>query len=363
MDPSFQRFAATFPLTRPIARRQAQAAFDLCAGFVYSQALLATVRLGLLDRVKAGAVARDALVQDLPIGADRACLVVDAAVALGLLSRRGRGRIGLGMQGAAMLGNPGLLAMIEHHGLVYQDLSDPLALLAGQRVPTRLGAFWPYAHAAEPVADNAAASYSALMTASQAMLAADILESYPFGQHRSVLDVGGGEGAFLAALGARFPDVKLNLFDLPAVADRARERLAAVGLGGRVVVTGGSFFADPLPGGHDLVTLVRIAHDHDDDRVLLLLKAIRRALVPGGTLVIAEPMSGDHLSGRVADVYFAFYLLAMGSGRPRSEADLRLLLREAGFGDVRPIPTPRPMLINMITAKNSKSDNHYVKDD
>ena len=40
----FQRFAASFPLTKPIAQRQSQALFDLCAGFVYAQVLQACWR-------------------------------------------------------------------------------------------------------------------------------------------------------------------------------------------------------------------------------------------------------------------------------------------------------------------------------
>ena len=46
-SPRFQRFAASFPLTRPIAQRQSQALFDLCAGFVYAQVLQACVQLDL----------------------------------------------------------------------------------------------------------------------------------------------------------------------------------------------------------------------------------------------------------------------------------------------------------------------------
>ena len=53
----FQRWAAAFPLTRPIARRRARALFDLCAGFVYSQVLFACVRLKLFDALAAGPLA------------------------------------------------------------------------------------------------------------------------------------------------------------------------------------------------------------------------------------------------------------------------------------------------------------------
>ena len=45
-DPAFRRWAARFPLTRPIAQRRAQALFDLVAGFSYSQVLLARRQRG-----------------------------------------------------------------------------------------------------------------------------------------------------------------------------------------------------------------------------------------------------------------------------------------------------------------------------
>jgi hypothetical protein len=49
-----QRWAAAFPLTRRLARRDGERLFDLMAGFVYSQTLLACVELGLLRRLRGG---------------------------------------------------------------------------------------------------------------------------------------------------------------------------------------------------------------------------------------------------------------------------------------------------------------------
>jgi demethylspheroidene O-methyltransferase len=65
------------------------------------------------------------------------------------------------------------------------------------------------------------------------------------------------------------------------------------GLGDRLKVHGGSFIDDELPTGADLVTLLRVAHDHDDDTVRRLLRAIHRCLPMGGSLLLAEPMAGS----------------------------------------------------------------------
>jgi demethylspheroidene O-methyltransferase len=144
--------------------------------------------------------------------------------------------------------------------------------------------------------------------------------------------------------------VQGHLFDLPPVAARASARFQQAGFGDRAATTGGDFFRDPLPGRPDVVTLVRIAHDHDDDRLALLLANIRRSLSPEGILIIAEPMSATRDAKRVTDVYFAFYLLAMGSGRPRSPATLERLLSTAGFGRFRRVETARPMLVSLLIA-------------
>jgi demethylspheroidene O-methyltransferase len=145
------------------------------------------------------------------------------------------------------------------------------------------------------------------------------------------------------------PKLELALFDLPAVAERARPILDLAGLE-RVQTHGGSFFDDPLPRDFDLVTLVRILHDHDDEPVRKLLRNIHTALPPGGTLLIAEPMASDKPSS-VGDVYFGFYLLAMGQGRARTPAEITSLLTSAGFEKVKHIRTPLPLAAQIITSK------------
>jgi demethylspheroidene O-methyltransferase len=165
-----------------------------------------------------------------------------------------------------------------------------------------------------------------------------------------VLDVGGGEGAFLAAVGHAAPNIELALFDLPEVAARAGARLTAQGLAGRCVCHAGDFLRDPLPEGADLVTLVRIAHDHDDPSVLELFARVRRALTSGGRLLVAEPMAGPHAAGRMCDAYLALYLRAMGQGRPRTPERLAAMLRASGFARVTHLPTAMPMVASLVVA-------------
>lgn len=353
-SPRFRRWAAAFPLTRPVARRRTRELFDLCAGFVYSQVLHACVRLRLFEILAEGPQTSAALSRRLGLSVDATERLLAAAASLRLAARRGEGRYGLGPLGAAMVGNPAVAAMVEHHAMLYADLRDPVALLRGEQRVTELGSYWAYAGTERPdgLASEQVAAYSALMAASQPLVAAEVLDAYPeLRRHRRLLDVGGGEGAFLTAAAARAPDLRVVLFDLPPVAERARARFAAAGLAHRAEAVGGNFLSDPLPEGADVVSLVRVVHDHDDDVALALLRAVRRALPADGVLLLAEPMSGTPGAEPIGDAYFGFYLLAMGRGRPRTPAELDGLLRAAGFGEIRLVATSTPLLTRLIAAR------------
>lgn len=352
-NPAFQRWAAGFPLTRGVADGRADDLFDLVAGFVYSQVLFACIQLKLLDRLAGGPQSADALAGAMELSPSATERLLAAAAALGLVDRLEENRFALGPQGAALCGNAGLADMIAHHALLYTDLADPVALLRRDGGQGRLAAFWPYAEADDPAnaGEGSVSAYSALMAASQPMIAADIIEAYPFHRHRRLLDVGGGAGAFLEAVARTAPPLDLMLFDLPAVAARAQSHLESAGLGDRARAFGGDALTGPLPAGADVISFVRVLHDHDDSGVLTLLRAARAALEPGGTVVVAEPMSRAPRRDPMADAYFGLYLFAMGRGRVRQPIENMKFLREAGFGGVRRLRTRRPMLAQVIVGR------------
>jgi demethylspheroidene O-methyltransferase len=349
----FQTWSATSIFTRHIARREAQALFGMCAGFVFSQVILAGVRLGLFQILQERPHQLEELAPRLGLTEDATLRLVRAAISLELVERRSGDRYGLGQRGAALLGNPSILDMVEHNAMYYADLADPVALLRGQAPPTQIARYWPYAGTGDPATLSGAETtpYTSFMGATQRMIAGDILDAYPLTHRSCLLDIGASDGSFLMAAGARAPHLKLMGFDLPAVAKRANARLAASDFAGRSHVTGGDFYTDDLPTGADTVTLVRIMLDHNDDGVLKLLSRIHQALPKDGQLLIAEPISDAPGTGPIADAYFGFYLLAMGRGRPRSSIEMTKLLTAVGFSKVRMIATRRPLLTGLLIAQ------------
>jgi len=349
-DPRFQRWALKNPITRPLARRGARAGLDLAAGFVYSQVLVACAQLKLFDALRDGPLGVDALATRLTLSEPATRRLLEAAASLGLAERRGGG-YGLGLLGAAFAGNSQALAIVEHQPLLYADLTDPVALLR-QEKRGGLADYWPYSDggAPETLSAQQVAPYSAFMAATQPLVAQEALDAYDMSRHRRLLDIGGGEGAFLAAAGARAPHLQLALFDLPAVAERARKRLESAGLLARTEIHGGDFLSDALPQGADVATLIRIVHDHDDSSALKLLRNVRKALAPGAMLLIIEGMSGVK-GAEPLDAYYGFYTLAMGRGEPRRVEAIEALLRESGFGKFRLLRNALPALASILVAE------------
>ncbi len=352
-NPKFQRWAAAFPLTRPTAQRRARQLFDVCAGFVYSQILFACVRLKLFDLLAACPLTAADIAASLRLPLDSTDRLLEAAVSLRLVEKRTADRFGLGALGAAMVGNPAVGAMVEHHSLLYADLHDPVGLLRGENPQTELSRYWAYAATDRPAAlpSKDTAAYSTLMGHSLPLVADEILDAYPLQKHRCLLDVGGGDGSFLIAAAARCEDLNLMLFDLPPVAARATERFAALGLTTRAHAVGGDFLSQALPMGADVISLVRVIHDHDDAAAKALLSAAYRALPAKGVLLVAEPMMGAEATAPVGGAYFGFYLLAMGQGRARAPQELRHMLSTAGFAATQVVRTRQPLQTGLIVAR------------
>ncbi|MGC9419015.1 MAG: methyltransferase [Rhodovulum sp.] len=345
-SPAFQSWASRFPLTRGHARREGERLFDLVSGFVYSQVLYAVVELDLLEATRDAPQTVAALASCCRIQPDRMEALCQAAAALGLFERV-KGGYQLAALGAALIGAPGVIGMIRHHDVFYRDMEDPIALLRGE-TETELARFWPYVFGAGAAKNpEVAERYSKLMADSQTLVAEETLRTISFNGISHLLDVGGGTGAFLAAVGRACPSLKMTLFDLPAVVPAAEARFRDAGMAGRVTVTGGSFRDDPLPEGADAISLIRVCYDHADETVRALMAKIFAALPPGGKLIVSEPMSGGETPDRAGDAYFAFYCMAMQTGKARSQARIAEFMKEAGFQDIE-TPNPRRTFVTSV---------------
>lgn len=346
----FQKRAARLPVAASIARKDGEALFDLVAGFVHSQVLMAFVQFDLPDHLRLQPRTLSDLATRVGIPEPRMRVLAQSATALGLMSLQRDGRYALGRLGAALPGIPGLQQMIRHHDVLYRDLSDPTAFFRDGS-DTELARFWPYVFGASGDVDpEVAATYSELMADSQTLVAEEALAHLDLSKTKTLLDVGGGTGVFLSSAGQAYPHLNLHLFDLPAVIDPATARFERDGLSSRADITAGSFRTDALPNCADAISLVRVLYDHVDETVAMLLTKAHAALPSGGRIIVAEPMSGGDSPTRPGDAYFGVYCMAMRTGKARSATEISDHLTRARFHDVRIVKTGRPFVTGLVCA-------------
>jgi O-methyltransferase/methyltransferase family protein len=200
--------------------------------------------------------------------------------------------------------------------------------------------------AQHPEADRV---FNAAMTGWTHQLVGAVVDTYDFSSFRTVVDVGGGYGALLAAILRNNPDTRGILFEQPHVIASAAEQLMATGVADRCTLVGGDFFA-AVPAGGDAYVLSQILHDWDDERCVAILGQCRRVMPDHGTLLVVElvlPPGDEPFLGKWLDLH----MLVLLGGRERTAAEYETLFLAAGFELARVVPTsPGPSVVEAVPA-------------
>lgn len=171
-----------------------------------------------------------------------------------------------------------------------------------------------------------------------------LLEAYDFGRFTTVVDVGGGRGALLAALLAEYPATRGVLFDQPHVAAMAEDALGAAGVADRCRIESGSYF-DAVPEGGDAYVLKAILHDWEDEEAATILRSCRRAVPAGGALLVIEQELGP--TNENPDAKFSdLNILVAPGGQERTIGEYAALFASAGLRLVH--ATPSGVGLNVI---------------
>lgn len=179
--------------------------------------------------------------------------------------------------------------------------------------------------------------FDASMTAKAAADTSAVLAAYDFSRFSTIADIGGGRGHLLRAVLEAAPDTSGILFDLPDVIDTVAMR------GERFTVHPGDFFIDRLPAA-DAFILMEVIHDWDDDQATAILAAVRRAAMPGATVLVIEAVADEEVLDPVVRT-LDIIMLAVTGGRERTSAELDQLLTSVGFRTTGTLPTPSPLRI------------------
>jgi alkyl hydroperoxide reductase subunit AhpC/2-polyprenyl-3-methyl-5-hydroxy-6-metoxy-1,4-benzoquinol methylase len=166
---------------------------------------------------------------------------------------------------------------------------------------------------------------------------AAVAAAYDFSEMKTIVDAGGATGNLLTAVLGGAPGARGILYDLPHVVRDAPALIESRGLTDRVTIEAGSFF-DRVPVGGDAYLLSHVIHDWSEAQCLTILGNCRRAMNPGGKLLLIEmvlpPGNAPH-PGKVLDIM----MLVGPGGQERTEQEYGKLLAKAGFRLTRIVPT------------------------
>lgn len=181
------------------------------------------------------------------------------------------------------------------------------------------------------------AHFNRWMTRSSEIDNAAVVAGYDFSPFRTVVDVGGGQGATLAAILRGYPALRGILLDLPPVVEHAAP-LQAPDLAERCEIVGGDM-VEAVPTGGDAYVIKMVFTAEPDERAAAVLRNCANAMPAGGRVLVVDivlPPSDEPSPGRTFDLLM---LTLFGRGRVRTEAEFRALFAAGGMNLTRVIPT------------------------
>ena len=313
-------------------REQPDELMRLLTGYQVSQAISVAASLGIADFLKAG-----------PVGAD------ELATATGSHPRslyrllRALAAVGIFHEGTKQ--DFSLTAMGER---LRSDAAAPVGPLATFIGRPYMWEAWAHLSHSIKTGENAFRNahgvgnfeyrsqrpdeeviFDQAMTGNSIGIAEAIMTVCDFSRYRLIVDVGGGQGAMLAAVLAAHAGIRGVLFDQPLVVARAEPVLRTAGVADRCETASGSFF-DGVPSGGDAYLLKAVLHDWNDEASISILQRCREAIGANGTLIvieriIASPNEGP--DGKFSDLN----MLVEPGGQERTAEEFDALFASASF--------------------------------
>lgn len=313
---------------------------QLGTSFMAARHVIAAAEVGVFEALGEDALDLEALAAQVAIPRRTARICADAMVALGLLERDGPLYRNSAVAAAFLSGRgPGdLRPFLRYLDISYRAWADFTgAIRAGQGSGfiTRL----------DPEAQRV---FSAGVESATAGSAAALAENYEFGQHRRLLDLGGGTGSFLVRILKRHPDIECGLFELPHVVAMARENLSAQASGSRVRFYEGDLLADQLPTGYDAFLLANVIHVFTPGHNRDLLDRVHASALPGARLLLVDFWTNPtHSQPVFAALMAGEWLMGRGEGDVYSEDEIRDMLTATGWVMVgrRPLTGPASLVV------------------
>ena len=323
-----------------------QLVFQLATGYIASSALYVAAKLRVADRLADGPRPVADLAAAAGANEDALYRVLRSLASLGVFEEVSPGTFTNNLASATMRPDapgstrPMTLWMSDpFHFRVYADMMH--SVMTGQPAADKAVGMpvFEYFQRDRELSEV----FNDAMTAFSAFVVPAALEAYDFSGINLLVDVAGGHGQVLTSILQKHPQMRGILFDVEHVIAGAVPRLEQAGVSDRCSTATGDFFK-AVPEGGDAYIMKHIIHDWDDERALKILANIKKAMKPGGRIILLESVlasSNEPDFGKLIDLE----MLLMPGGRERTADEFRELFQRAGFTVTKIVPTKSPLSV------------------
>ncbi|MDB5275449.1 MAG: methyltransferase [Ferruginibacter sp.] len=315
-------------------------------GFAASRAIGVSAELRIADLIKDGAKSAEELAEQTKVHARSLYRVLRACASIGVYSEDTEKKFSLTPLAEPLLSDaPGSLrafAEMVTCDWQYQTWAElPYSVQTGKPSFDKVHGmssfdyFWSN--------EKAGKVFNDAMTSNSAFSSVAVVNAYDFSSLSTLVDIGGGHGFLLAAILAKYDNVKGILYDTPAIVAEAEKLLKEHGVTGRCETAGGNFF-NTVPSEGDAYIMKHIIHDWNDEQCIAILQNCRNAMTAGGKVLVVEmvvPEGNEPSPAKFLDLQMLQYL----PGCERTEKEYNELFDKAGLQLTRIIPTMSPFSI------------------
>ena len=311
---------------------------QLGLGFWDSKALLSAIELGLFTELTRGGLSEHGLAERLGLHSRSARDFFDALVSLGMLEREGDVYRNTAETDLFLVrGKPsyigGMLEMAnERLYPFWGSLTEGLRTGLPQNEIKTGGAGLFESVYGDP---ERLRLFLGGMTGLSMGASLAIAQKFPWGDYKTVVDVGGAQGGLLVQVCLAHPHLTGTNFDLPVVGPIFEEYAASHGLKDRLSFQPGNFFNEPLTSA-DVITMGHILHDWNLDEKRMLLDKAYQVLPKGGALIVFEALIDDERRQNAFGLLMSLnMLIETPGGFDYTGQDCSKWMREVGFRETR----------------------------
>jgi ubiquinone/menaquinone biosynthesis C-methylase UbiE len=318
---------------------------NLIIGYMPARVVHVAAHLGIADLLAGGAKTATALAQETNTSSGPLLRLLRALASMGLLENLESDRFSLTATGDQLRSNvPGSMrnfALMFGGERAWRSWGELLhGVQTGESGTRRVYGVGSFEYlAANP---DQAIIFNEAMAENTRRITQALVSAYDFSKYSKIIDVGGGNGALMAAILGANPNTRGVVFDLPRGSAEASQKLADAGVAARCEVVAGNFFR-LVPEGGDAYILKHVIHDWDDQQSAAILTNCRKAMHPASKVLLVERIMPEKMEATAANQRMAMFdinMLAMPGGQERTGKEYRDLFAKAGLSIAQCLAIP-----------------------